>query len=520
MPRPWKTRCTTGLLTLAIAGAAAAQDSASADDATLQALLERLERLEAQQEAQRQALAERDEIIDELRLELRALQNAQPAQAGASSAPAAPAGPAVIVESSDPLEPVAVSAENIPLDEGGEAEPTYFGQFQPGGAGFKVADTPYGDLNISLYTYARYLNQGGLDDSYTDSFGRQFDLDLRNDLQLNKATIYFKGWVGDPRLRYNVYVWTANTNQGLGAQTVVGGALTYVFNPALNVTAGISGLPTTRSTEGNWPYWLRVDNRTIADEFFRGSFTTGFSLFGKLNDHWRYHVMLGNNLSQLGVDAGQLDDSFDTFSGAVVWSPLGFYDNGFGDFEDTQDLRARVGLHYTHSTEDAQSQPGLDDPENSQIRLSDGTRLFQVGAFNTEGRVDEARYQMVSLDAGLKYRGLALEGELYWRQVDNFKTRGDVPVSELDDWGYQLQASAMLVPSTWQAYLSGSQIFGEYGDPWDVALGANWFPYKSRQFRLNAELIYLKNSPVGYYSVPYIVGADGTVLYANAELRF
>ncbi len=80
--------------------------------------------------------------------------------------------------------------------------------------------------------------------------------------------------------------------------------------------------------------------------------------------------------------------------------------------------------------------------------------------------------------------------------------------------------SAMLVPERWQTYLSGSQIFGEYGDPWDVGLGVNWFPFGVREFRLNAELLYLKDSPVGYYSVPYIVGADGTVFYVNTELRF
>ncbi|HEX9167288.1 MAG TPA: hypothetical protein VF862_15340, partial [Gemmatimonadales bacterium] len=45
-----------------------------------------------------------------------------------------------------------------------------FGSFTPG-TGFKVADTEHGDLNLKLFTYIRYLNQLGLDDSYTDAFG-------------------------------------------------------------------------------------------------------------------------------------------------------------------------------------------------------------------------------------------------------------------------------------------------------------------------------------------------------------
>ena len=91
----------------------------------------------------------------------------------------------------------------------------------------------YGDLSISLWSFARYLNQSGLESTYTDSFGRTRDLDLRNDLQLQKATLYFKGWLGDPRLRYLAYVWSANTSQGQSAQVVVAGNLTYVFRPGI-----------------------------------------------------------------------------------------------------------------------------------------------------------------------------------------------------------------------------------------------------------------------------------------------
>ncbi len=47
--------------------------------------------------------------------------------------------------------------------------------------------------------------------------------------------LYFKGWVGDPKLRYLAYVWSANTSQGQGAQVVVAGNLTYMFDPAFNL---------------------------------------------------------------------------------------------------------------------------------------------------------------------------------------------------------------------------------------------------------------------------------------------
>ena len=47
----------------------------------------------------------------------------------------------------------------------------------------------------------------------------------------------------------------------------------------------------------------------------------------------------------------------------------------------------------------------------------------------------------------------------------------------LFDHGFQLQASTMLKPDYLQAYVSGSQVFGEYGDPWDVGVGLTYFPF-------------------------------------------
>ena len=50
-----------------------------------------------------------------------------------------------------------MSAETVRDDT-----PSKWGKYTPN-LGVKVANTEYGDLNISLYTYARYLNQLGLD---------------------------------------------------------------------------------------------------------------------------------------------------------------------------------------------------------------------------------------------------------------------------------------------------------------------------------------------------------------------
>ena len=81
----------------------------------------------------------------------------------------------------------------------------------------------------------------------------------------------------------------------------------YRFNDAFSLAGGIGGLPSTRTTNYTFPNWLKVDHRTIADEFFRGSYTTGVWAGASSRAGLKYRVMLGNNLSQLGVDAGKLD---------------------------------------------------------------------------------------------------------------------------------------------------------------------------------------------------------------------
>lgn len=235
--------------------------------------------------------------------------------------------------------------------------------------------------------------------------------------------------------------------------------------------------------------------------------------------------MLGNNLSQLGVDAGQLDDSLDTLSAVVDWLPttgeFGFR-NSFGDFEGHTAPATRLAVHFTRSDENRQSQPGTEAIDNAQIRLSDGNIVFTPGLFGEGIAIDDVRYRMTSVDAGLKYRGFGLEGEYYWRWVDDIRGLNVemMPVDSFFDHGFQLQASAMLRPQTLQTYVSTSKVFGEYGNPWDVRVGANWFPWNTQALRLNAEVIYLRRSPVGALSLPFVVGGNGPLFVTNLELYF
>src|SRR5215213_2565409 len=423
--------------------------------------------------------------------------------------------------------PAPVEAKPAAQDD----EDKFNGRYTPN-LGFKIANTEYGDMNVSIYSYVRYLNQLGLDPTYTDAFGNTKNIQRRQDLQILKLQIKFLGWMLNPKLRYFLYAWTSNANQGQGAQTVLAGNLQYTFNKYFTLGGGIRSLPGTRSVEGNFPFWPNVDSRHIADEFMRPSYTSGFWAMGNLAKRVKYTAMIGNNMSTLGVPASRIDNGLNTFSGALVWFPTGDFEDGFsgqgwGDFEHHEKFSTRLAFHFSRSDENKESQPGSDTFENTQLRLSDGTVIFTSNLFGDGITITDARYRMTAVDGGFKYKGYSLEGEYYWRWLDNFKFLGAVNPLQMGqvpgrvfDHAFQLQGSAMLVPRKLQAYAGHSRVFGDYGNPWDFRAGANFFPFKNKIVRWNNEALYLRRSPVGYTSVPFAVGGNGFVFHSSVELAF
>jgi len=467
--------------------------------------------------------------IDSLKREFGA--RIQSLEARLGQAPAAAAAPG------DGIAPPAQAASEQPLAEVQRAavEPTGRGgvggflerQTQAGTydprAGYVLVDDDDARLNFGFTTYARYLNQNALDESYTDSFGRVIALDRRNEVQLYKVSLNFKGWLIDPKFQYLLFVWTNNANQGEGAQVVLAGFLRYAFDKHFNVSAGIMPLPTTRSTNYSFPKWLRHDNRVMADEFYRGSYTSGIDVFGEIVPGLQYRAMIGNNLSTLGVSSKQLDNRFDTVAASVWWMPTtGEFgeNNGFGDYDYHQKVATYVGLNYTHSTETAQGQPLNDSFENSQIRLTDGTLVFSPDPFLTGGKIEQARYQMASVDLGVKYRGFSLEGQWYWRRVDNFHTIGTIPITQLEDNGVALQASAMPIKDLLQVYVTASKIWGDNGDPTEYSFGVNVYPFRRREMHVNFQALKLDRSPVGGFHMPILVGANGWVFLTDWVVMF
>ena len=503
---PWAGAAAAGVGLLALGGHPACAQTASAP-AVATAQITEAKRQHMEQELQ-ELLAMRSEFDKRIR--------ALEVDLHGSAAPSAMTTPVTIG-----AREAAPAIQSIPAQQASAAPPAKWGGFEPG-KGIVLMRSDVGEVDMGLVSYLRYLNQHGMDKTYTSAFGQALDVTPREDFQLAKVQITFRGWLFDPRFGYNAYVWTSQASQGLGAQVVVAGNINWTFSDALRVYFGVHSLPSTRSTNRTFPYWLRNDNRPIADEFFRGSYTQGIWADGKIARGLEYRVMIANNLSALGVQARQLDARPNTVSGALTWMPTtGEFGpgNGNGDFEEHQELATLFSAHYTQSTETPQSQPATDSIENTQIRFSDGTLVFNATAF-PNGKITEVRYQMTAADAAIKYNGYSLEFEYYARWLNRLKIVGAIPYHSFFDQGFSLQASAMLLPKTLQIYLSGSKIYGQFGDPYDVALGFNYFPLQRRDLRLNVMGLWVKNSPVGYTAYPVPVGGNGFTFVSDFSLAF
>ena len=474
----------------------------------IKGLQERVARLEAQGGSDRgdvQPAAQGDSAgSSQARLLEASIVGAVPQRANVSEKAAEPASVQATAgakvgqtaQSSSPNESNADDKTAFP--QGSNGNPAIFGEFNPG-RGFTVGRGEYGELNLSGYMAARYLNQLPGVQSATDHLGRPINVAPRQDFQFHRVMLFSSGWLFHPNFQYSTFLWTVqDTNQ-----VAVGGALYYRFGRHMTLGMGWNAYPGTLSLQGSHPYWESYD-RVMADEFFRPYFSQGLFAQGEIIPKLQYRWMVGNNNSNLDVAAVKLDRDLSA-GGALTWLPTTgeFGPRGaFGDYEWHESVATRFNLAYTYSPEERQSPIGT-PAGNTTLRLADSLNIFDTGALTNGVTVERTHYQMLSAAAGMKYHGFWLQGEGYGRRLDNFVADGKLPVGVVRDTGFYVQVAKMIVPNRFELYGATSYIFSDYGHPKEFIVGGNYYPWNTRNIRLNTQLINVGHSPVsstfGFY---------------------
>jgi hypothetical protein len=388
------------------------------------------------------------------------------------------------------------------------------------GEGFDLVKGKLGSLNIGAYGLFRYINQLPAAQSYVDHLGNTRNIDTRNDFQLQRVMIFFRGFFLDPKFRWNLFIWTVNATN----QIALIGNIAYKFAKQFNLYAGWGALPGTRSNHYSHPFWLAPD-RIMADEYFRPYFTQGLWADGEVLPRVFYTAMIGNNSSNLDVSAVNLTRSLAS-SASIDWRPttgeFGKY-SSFSDYDEHKKLATTIGTAFTHSRENRFTQDIKNSPSNTGIRLSDALNLFEIGALAKDITVLDADYNMVSANAGFKYKGFFLQTEWYSRTLNKFNTvkandtAGPVPLTSMLDQGFYVAASYMVIPKYLELYSVGSQVWGQFNNSNEITGGVNVFPYGKWYMKLNAQVIVVNRSNVSSTFGYYVGGLKGTILSLAAS---
>jgi DNA-binding protein H-NS len=510
---------------VATLGLAASMASAQGTSTSFE---ERLQKLEAEQAAMKQQqaelqrqLAERDARIRQLESQLQGPGTA-PASPPAAVAPA----PAESVAGAPPAASGGVVAP--PLETPGEVpdkaafvpDVDTWGVYDPG-TGFVVGRSDFGELDISAYAMARYLDQHDSDGVFKDHFGNERAVDPRTDIFSHRILVFLKGWMGSEKLIYNITLWTVNATD----QDAIFANLGYQFSKKFSLYAGLTGNPGSRSLSGSHPYWLAHD-RVMADEFFRPYFGSGIYATGEALPGLWYTASVANNNSALGVKASQLDRKF-SYGGTIWWMPTTKEfgpRGGYGDWEWHEQVATRVGVSAFQSPEQSFRSTTGGNPDNTTLRLADSVNLFETGSLAPGVTIDTADYRVLAVDAGMKYHGIFLQAEYYQRWLDNFVADGILPVREVNDTGFYVQASFFPVKQKLELYGITSQIYGDddagFSDSSEYGIGMNYYPYPTRNHRLNLQLLDVNKSPVSSTFGYYTGGQDGWTVASSFSVFF
>jgi hypothetical protein len=273
-----------------------------------------------------------------------------------------------------------------------------------------------------------------------------------------------------------------------------------------------------------FPFFGSSD-RSMADNFFRPGFTQGAWANGDLGKGVNYLAFVGNGLNTLSISAAKIDTHL-ALSGSLWWEPLGAYGepgkarNMYDDYYSSKKVRVRLGTAYTRSREDRFSNLDQSSPENTSLYNSDAVLTFATGAFAPGVTLNEATYRMWAVDGGMKWNGLAINGQYYLRWLDDFDADGPLPIESTFDHGAEVTVGHFVIPKKLMPYGRGSWVRGEFGNSHEYGGGVKWHPLPTERLWMNGELFRVSRSPYNGAFTPYTTGLNGWVPMVQTILAF
>ena len=331
-----------------------------------------------------------------------------------------------------------------------------------------------------------------------------------NTFEINRFYITTEGYVTDENIPYSISLF-GTTDYGNNSAITPLGYVGYKFNDHLSVLSGVTFVAGTREWATSSRWVMGVD-RSMANTFFRPSYSPGVEFAGDFLDGeltWRGGVWNSIDGSLAGVNRNGTSMAW---AGIVTWEPWAKYGLGYSDMEIHDEAALRIGCSGIHALSQAVEATNGNNPEDTIVRLTDGTPIATPNALGPHSQVDQFRLQMATIDAGWKYRGTAINFEYYWRLLDDFTGTGSFQHQSLFDQGGLAYLSFCLVPRKYEIYGRSSAVTGLYGTGQEYGGGFNWYMRKSRHSKLTFEALYYNRSPADNTLYPYRAGYSGTAI--------
>jgi hypothetical protein len=382
-------------------------------------------------------------------------------------------------------------------------------------------DPAAGEFPISLalggYLQPRWFEFARDATEWTDNAGRIRDINNINTFNINRFLLSFNGHVVDERLLYNFALF-GTTNVGIRSGVVPIGQAGWRFDEAATFAVGMTIVPGSREWVDAQPWTIGVD-RSMANTFFRPGFSPGAQFNGTVADDTVHYRAGAWNAIDGGTTGVLRRGTSMAWAGNTWWEPLGPFGLGAGDMEVHDDPVVRFGTSGVYAPTYALPIVGS-NPEDTIIRLSDGTPIAEFEALGPGSFLNRFIYRLATVDAAWKWRGVGVYGEYYWRLLDGFRGTGQFERSSIFDQGGMGYLSWCFVPRTYEVYARSSVVTGPYGTGQEYGGGLNWYIRRTRQARLTFEALSMNRNPAQNFLYPYRAGYTGTALQTQLLVVF
>ncbi|MFO1023111.1 MAG: porin [Planctomycetales bacterium] len=372
------------------------------------------------------------------------------------------------------------------------------------------------ELKITGQDQIRYAGFQRDVSTWTDSAGVVSPVDNMSNFQIPRGRLILSGFAFRKELLYNLnidYNTVGNSQINFRAYW-----LAWRFGRGLTVYAGQSKVPGGREWLLSFVDTQGVD-RTMATTFFRPSLSQGIWATGEPTDGVYYHVMMSNGFNTLGATPDQLS-SLMAFSGSTWWEPWGSFGRGYSDFEWHEDPAIRIGTSLTYAPERG-PQGGSSVPENSAIRLSDGTLITEIGALAPGVTLNAFKIGLATVDFAYKHHGFSMSGEFYSQNLYDLRGSGPIARSSIYQYGGFAQAGYFVIPQKLEPFLRTSHVTGPFGSGAEYAGGFNWFPLTGKQnLKFTFDTASLDNCPADQNRTNYVAGQTGLLVRSQLQIYF